>query len=219
MSTQHEVAPVRILGRTVAVLFGCLGLLASAPPTVGRAEPARWLAPLDPPLIVVRAFDPPAARWLAGHRGVDLAAPEHIPVRAAGAGVVTFAGLVAGRGVVVVGHVAPGGGQLRTTYEPVAATVTTGQAVDTGEPIGSLTVAGGHCRPRACLHWGVLRGNSYLDPLTLLDSPAIRLLPLGPAVLPTPLDTSAGSRPRMSLFVRPPQPLDRHVRVDLRGAQ
>ena len=173
-----------------------------------RAEPGRWIAPLDPPLTVVRAFDPPAARWLAGHRGVDLAAPGHVAVRAAGAGVVTFAGLVAGRGVVVVGHVGAGG-QLRTTYEPVAASVVAGQAVDAGEPIGLLTVAGGHCRPRLCLHWGALRGGSYLDPMSLLDPPALRLLPLGPATLPALEDRwSTASRPRVSLFVRPAQPLD-----------
>jgi murein DD-endopeptidase MepM/ murein hydrolase activator NlpD len=207
MSTQRDVASWRIFGRTATVLLGCLCLLASAPSPV-RAEPGRWTAPLDPPLSVVRTFDPPADRWLAGHRGIDLAAPEHVPVRAAGAGVVTFAGLVAGRGVVVVGHVGAIG-QLRTTYEPVAATVVVGQAVNAAEPIGVLTAAGGHCRPRLCLHWGALRDGSYLDPMSLLDPPALRLLPLGPATLPALEDHgSTASRPRVSLFVRPAQPLD-----------
>ena len=207
MSPQRTGAPCRVFGRTATALLGCLCLLASAPSAV-RAEPVRWIAPLDPPLTVVRAFDPPAARWLAGHRGIDLAAPEHVPVRAAGTGVVTFAGLVAGRGVVVVGHVGASD-QLRTTYEPVAARVVVGQSVDAGEPIGVLTAAGGHCRPRLCLHWGALRDGSYLDPMSLLEPPALRLLPLGPATLPALEDRwSTASRPRVSLFVRPAQPLD-----------
>ncbi len=207
MSTPRVVSPRRVLVRTAAVLLGCTFLLTSVPLPV-RAEPGGWMAPLDPPLTVVRAFDPPAERWLAGHRGVDLAAADRVPIRATGAGVVTFAGLVAGRGVVVVGHVGVAG-QLRSTYEPVAPTVAVGQAVDAGEPIGLLTAAGGHCRPRLCLHWGVLRGGSYLDPMSLLDPPALRLLPLGPATLPALQDRwSTASRPRVSLFVRPAQPFD-----------
>ena len=66
---------------------------------------------------VLRGFDPPDQPWLAGHRGVDLQADPSSLVRSAGAGVVVFAGPLAGRGVVSVDH--PGG--LRTTYEPVDA--------------------------------------------------------------------------------------------------
>src|SRR5947209_1444726 len=72
----------------------------------------RW--PLDGRPAVVRAFAPPPRPWLPGHRGVDLGAAPGTIVRAAGAGTVSFAGRVAGRGVVSVAH--PGG--LRTTYEP-----------------------------------------------------------------------------------------------------
>ncbi len=35
-----------------------------------------------------------------------------------------------------------------------------------------------HCFPRACLHWGLRRGDTYLDPLTLVGAGPIRLLPL-----------------------------------------
>ena len=199
------------------MLLGCFFLLTSAPLPV-RAEPGGWMAPLDPPLIVVRAFDPPAARWLAGHRGLDLAAADRVPVRAAGGGVVTFAGLVAGRGVVVVGHVGVAG-QLRSTYEPVAPTVAVGQAVEAGDPIGVLTADGGHCRPAVCLHWGVLRGGSYVDPLALLDPPPVRLLPLGQALLASDDRRLTGSGPWVSLLVGSAQSFDRHVRVDLRGGQ
>jgi len=96
-------------------------------------------------------------------------------VIAPGPGVVTFAGLIAGRGVVVVLH--PSG--LRSTLEPVTAHVMAGEAVTAGEVVGTLELAGSHCHPRACLHWGVRRGEEYVDPLDVLAGfGPIRLLPL-----------------------------------------
>jgi murein DD-endopeptidase MepM/ murein hydrolase activator NlpD len=126
------------------------------------------------PSSVVRPFDPPAQPWLAGHRGVDLAAPPGSPVLAAGPGTVVFAGLVAGRGVVSVLH--PGG--LRTTYEPVTALVETGDTVAAGARIATLTAGHPGCPAAACLHWGLRRGDRYLDPLALLGLGRVRLLPL-----------------------------------------
>ena len=95
-------------------------------------------------------------------------------VRTALAGTVRFAGRIAGRGVVVVGH-----GATRTTYEPVRATVAVGDEVAAGAPIGRLEVAGSHCFPAACLHWGWLRGEVYLDPLALVGARPVRLVPPG----------------------------------------
>jgi murein DD-endopeptidase MepM/ murein hydrolase activator NlpD len=87
---------------------------------------------------------------------------------------VSFAGVLAGRGVVVVDH-----GGTRTTYEPVDATVSLGAAVAAGDPIGQLALSGSHCLPRACLHWGWIEGaDSYLDPLRLVGAGPVRLLPL-----------------------------------------
>jgi hypothetical protein len=94
-------------------------------------------------------------------------------VRAALAGTVAFAGKLAGRGVVVVSH-----GDTRTTYEPVRASVDVGDRVGRGEAIGSLAFFGSHCLPRSCLHWGWLRGETYLDPLRLIGTGPVRLLPL-----------------------------------------
>ena len=51
---------------------------------------ASWIRPVAG--AVARAFDPPRSRFGAGHLGVDLAAPRGTPVRAAGPGVVSFAG-------------------------------------------------------------------------------------------------------------------------------
>ncbi|WP_282202640.1 murein hydrolase activator EnvC family protein [Kitasatospora fiedleri] len=128
---------------------------------------------------LLRRFEPPPARWAAGHRGVDLAALPGTAVRAAAPGVVTFAGLVAGRPVVVVTHPGSGAPPLRTTYLPVAGSVPVGTGVAAGDPIGVLTADSGHC-PVGCLHWGLLRGERYLDPLALLGSGRARLLPLSP---------------------------------------
>lgn len=151
----------------LTVLLGvCLGLLVS-----GAAPAAAASAVLPVPGPVARGFDPPDRPWLSGHRGVDLRSPAGTPVRAALAGRVTFAAELAGRGVVVVSH-----GALRTTYEPVTARVSVGTMVGTGEVIGTLQ-AGHPCTGGDCLHWGLRRGEQYLNPLWLLDPGPIRLLP------------------------------------------
>jgi len=142
-----------------------------------RPTPSALVLPLAAPLVVLRGFYPPPADqpWLPGHRGVDLAAPAWAPVRSASAGGVGFAGPLAGRGVVVVRS-----GTLRWTYEPVAPLVRVGQAVEAGGLLGRLQPMLGHCRGRVCLHWGLLLGHRYLDPLARVrgGSGAVRLLPL-----------------------------------------
>ena len=76
--------------------------------------------------------------------------------------------------VVTVAHA----GGVRTTYEPVTASVRVGEEVAAGDDLGVLAT-GSHC-PTACLHWGALRGDVYIDPLSLLRpaAPPV-LLPLG----------------------------------------
>jgi murein DD-endopeptidase MepM/ murein hydrolase activator NlpD len=144
--------------------------------------PTRWQWPLGPAPAVVRRFQPAPTPWGAGHRGVDLAARPGEAVLAAGPGVVGFAGVIAGRGVVTVVHA----GGLRTTYEPVTALVSPGAVVVAGEPIARVDVTPGHCQPATCLHWGLLRGVGpgavYLDPLSLLGALGIDLRP--PVLLP-----------------------------------
>jgi hypothetical protein len=106
-------------------------------------------------------------------------------VLTAGAGTVHFAGRVAGRGVVSVTH--PNG--LRTTYEPLEPAVRAGQALAAGDPIGTLVAGHAGCPAAACLHWGLRRGEEYLDPLILLGLGRVRLLPLAstpPAVVTAP---------------------------------
>ncbi|GGS11219.1 hypothetical protein GCM10010252_58170 [Streptomyces aureoverticillatus] len=132
---------------------------------------------------VVRGWEPPATEYGAGHRGVDLAAPPGSTVRAVAPGRVSFAGRVAGRGVISVELARTGDPPLRTTYEPVRATVKKGAEVTTGDPLGTVEpTPRSHC-PTPCVHWGLLREDTYLNPLSLLPpwllgrAPS-RLLPL-----------------------------------------
>ncbi|MFD4629850.1 murein hydrolase activator EnvC family protein [Streptomyces sp. NPDC058284] len=155
-----------------------------APPSASRPA-AVWPvgAPTGRPQ-VVRGWDPPSTPYGAGHRGVDLAAPPGSPVRAAAPGHIVFAGRVAGRGVISVELDGTGDPPLRTTYEPVRASLKKGDKVGAGDEIGTLELPAGHC-PRSCLHWGLRRAGTYLDPLSLLPpwlrhrGPS-RLLPVSP---------------------------------------
>ncbi|MGW6445998.1 M23 family metallopeptidase [Lentzea sp. NPDC055074] len=133
--------------------------------------PDRFAWPLPPPHPVVRAFEAPATPFGPGHRGADLASPAGTAVLAAADATVVFAGAVAARTLVSLQH----RNGLRTTYEPIAPTVTAGSTIRRGEVIGHLQP--GHC-PSPCLHWGARRGTAYLDPLRLVTSGRVRLLPL-----------------------------------------
>jgi murein DD-endopeptidase MepM/ murein hydrolase activator NlpD len=159
--------------------YGLLGV-GTGEPAAGAGGYVEPVAGVDPPSGVVRPFEAPEHEWGPGHRGVDLVAPEGSGVRSPGPGVVTFAGQVARRGVVVVTH--PDG--LRTSLEPVAASVPVGTAVAAGSAIGVVESSredGGttpnHCEPRSCVHWGVRRAERYIDPLSLLTPQPIVLLP------------------------------------------
>ncbi|WP_435848583.1 M23 family metallopeptidase [Streptomyces javensis] len=122
---------------------------------------------------VLRGWRPPPAPWAAGHRGVDLAARPGERVRAAGPGRVSFVGPVAGRGVLVIEVSGTGSPPLRTTYEPVRATVGKGERVTAGQVVGMVAPGPFHCRS-GCLHWGLRRADRYLDPLSLLPPSMLR---------------------------------------------
>ncbi|TMR07943.1 M23 family metallopeptidase, partial [Nonomuraea zeae] len=147
-------------------------LILAIPTPHARASPSTWRWPLDGQPRVLRRFAPPPEPWLAGHRGIDLAAPVATRVLAAGQGTVRFAGPVGGKGVVTIDH--PDG--LRTTYLPVAPSVHRGQPVAEGAELGVIEASATHCQ-ESCLHWGLLRNTRYLDPLLLLARAPIRLLP------------------------------------------
>lgn len=168
-----------VLGLAVGLLVLLVGGGGPAPPSdvrpAGASGPVRYRAPVQP-VRVVHPFDPPATPYGPGHLGVDLAVRPGAVVRAAGAGVVGFAGSVAGRGLVVIRH--PDG--ISTEYEPLRPSVRVGAAVARGQPIGRIAGTHGACPRGRCLHWGAKRDDTYLDPMTLLR-------PLGPVrLLPWP---------------------------------
>ncbi|MBT2513132.1 M23 family metallopeptidase [Arthrobacter sp. ISL-30] len=161
----RAAAPAPAFGSIPAANF------AADPPS---AE-AGWTWPLSPRPRVARFFDPPAKPWLSGHRGVDLAADSsNARVLSPEAGTVSFVGMVVDRPVITVDH----GNGLRSSFEPVRSHLALGSPVRKGEILGLLEA--GHCDTRPCLHWGVRRGEEYLNPLAFVTDlrPSI-LLPLG----------------------------------------
>ncbi|MFC0447331.1 M23 family metallopeptidase [Rhodococcus jostii] len=158
---------------TASTLLAAAALLA---PPADTAPTGDFDWPLHRRPRVVRPFDNPEHDWLPGHRGVDLGGVPDEAVLSAGAGVVVFAGTVAGKPVVSVDH--PGG--LRTTYEPVTARVTPGLRVGRGTVLGTLEAGHPGCISpvAACLRWGLRRDREYLDPLGLLRVAPVRLEPV-----------------------------------------
>lgn len=186
------VVPARVLLLTViAVLVVCGGTTpafgAPANPPADEAPAVQWHWPLggpgQPEPTVARPFQPPPEPWAAGHRGVDLRGTPGQPVLAPASGVVTHAAQLAGRGVLTIRM-----GRLRTTLEPVTASVRAGDQVRAGDVVGHLQAAASHCLPGSCLHWGVLRGDSYLDPLSRVAARAADIVLLPPSGPPPRVD-------------------------------
>ncbi len=122
---------------------------------------------------VLRHFDRPPERWMAGHRGVDLRLTVGAPIRSPADGVIVFVGKVVDRPVITVDH----GNGLLSSFEPAEATLAKGTAVAAGEQIGHLSTEP-HC-PQSCLHWGVRDHGEYVNPLNFVTDrrPSV-LLPL-----------------------------------------
>ena len=119
-----------------------------------------------------RAYEAPAHRYGAGHRGIDLRPLDSADVRAPAAGAVAFSGMVAGRGILTIDH----GDGLVTTFEPVESTLVEGAPVEQGAVVGTMTL-GGHTAAGA-VHFGVRLHGEYINPLLLLGGvPRAVLLP------------------------------------------
>jgi murein DD-endopeptidase MepM/ murein hydrolase activator NlpD len=172
MRTSILAVPLLLLAAVAVTPLPAVAGAIRPMPAAPTGVAALWTPPVPGPR-VTRPFESLPNPYSAGHRGVDLAGSPSTPVLAAGDGVVVFAGMVAGRPVVSIDHA----GGLRTTYEPVAPSVAAGTRVTRGSPIGRLAAGHAGCPVSACLHWGLRRGETYLDPMALLRPPRVRLLP------------------------------------------
>lgn len=147
--------------RRFAVLVWVAFVSTVVPAGAASLGGARWTQPVTGP--VVREFDPPETRFGPGHLGVDFAAAPKTPVRAAGGGVVVFAGRVGTALHVVIRHA----GDIRTSYSFLASiSVVTGQSVVRGAVVGTSGGTGpGH--GAGVVHFGVRIGAGYIDPMRL----------------------------------------------------
>lgn len=176
----------RRLVRFLGVCCCALLLVGAVTPLAFAGQTPPWQAPVEGQLTVVRGFEKPAARWAAGHRGVDLALEAGGSVLAPYEGEVVFAGTVVDRQVLTLEH--PDG--RRSSFEPVSNPLPVGSRVQAGDAIAQLDSNIQHCTSSFCLHWGVrepapgsetaCRGLDYTNPLLLLglEEPSI-LLPIG----------------------------------------
>jgi murein DD-endopeptidase MepM/ murein hydrolase activator NlpD len=169
-----------VLAAVIACAMG--PTIATAAPRAGVvSSTTAWSWPLTGP--VVRAFEPPATAYGAGHRGIDIAAPIGTPILAPDAGVVRFAGRIGGSLFISIDH-AHG---LQSTYSWLESVdVARGDAVFRGERIA--TSGPGHPGSTDThLHFGVKRDGAYIDPLSVL-APA----PISDLIALAPLEVGVG---------------------------
>lgn len=151
-------------GALIALLaFGPWALPTEEP--AGAAGPAygTYAWPVQGP--VLRPFEPPSSTYGPGHRGIDIGAPLGTQVRAPAAGVVAFAGPIAGSLYVSIDH--PDG--VRTSYSWLAEVlVRRGDGVARGAPI-ARTGPGHPGSGTPHLHFAARVGETYIDPMLLLE--------------------------------------------------
>ena len=150
--------------RVIAVVTVVAAVVAMAPVDVVAAP--CWRPPVESP--VRDPFRPPKCPWCAGNRGLEYDVSPATVVRSVAAGMVTFAGPVAGTLYVVVQL--PNGWRL--TYGRLAGTgLQAGDGVLTGTRIGTT---------QQQLFFGLRIGDAYHDPARylgrLVGTP--RLIPL-----------------------------------------
>ena len=137
-------------------------LVALLIPATPASASGTWTWPILGP--VMRAYDPPASTYGAGHRGIDIVATVGTAVVAPAAGSVTFAGPVGGHLFVTVTHA----GGLASTYSWVSALlVHKGDLVVAGQPI-ARSGSGHPGEAIAHLHLGVKLDGAYVDPMLYL---------------------------------------------------
>ena len=140
------------------------------------AEPAeeQWSPPVDGP--VVRGYEPPERPFGPQHLGSDYAARPGTPVRAAGDGLIAFAGRVGRSRSVAIEH----SHVRRTTYSYLGrVTVRPGASIRRGDVLGFSGGTGPGHEP-GVVHFGYRRNGQPQDPAQLFrpSRPRISLAPL-----------------------------------------
>ena len=114
---------------------------------------------------VLRGFEAPQDPYGPGHRGIDIGAPFGTDLVAAQDGTVAFAGWVAGSLFVSIEH----DDGVRTTYSWLSGLIIEkGDVVTRGQIIGQT----GQGHPGSLtphLHFGARVGDTYIDPMLLLE--------------------------------------------------
>lgn len=154
----------RALVALVVALVLAIPPVLDAQPAAGAPPPAH-LPPVEEP--VTDPFRPPTEPFGSGNRGLEYGTAAGTAVRSTAAGVVTFAGLVAGARHVTVLHE----DGLRTSYSFLdRVDVVVGQRVRQGAVLGTTT---------GRLHLGARVGDAYLDPASLFGNrpPHVELVP------------------------------------------
>ncbi len=108
--------------------------------------------------------DDPFNRGVKPHEGIDIDNASGTPIKAAGAGVVTFTGYTNGYGnTIVISH----GSGYQTKYAHLSGIgVNTGDTVKKGQVIGSMGSSGRSTGSH--LHFEVLRNGALIDPETVI---------------------------------------------------
>ncbi|MDR3127909.1 MAG: M23 family peptidase [Bifidobacteriaceae bacterium] len=154
---------------TVFILFI---VLIFTPISYGINEPtcikALWLWPVQPK-IIVNDFSPPAQKWLAGHRGIDLLSSDGGIIIAPENGTISFSGEVALKPVVTIRIKG-----FKATFEPAITILPIGTPVTKGMPIATVVSPDtyiNHCEPATCVHWGIKNdAGDYFDPKDYADA-------------------------------------------------
>ena len=142
-------------------------LIAMAAPA--RAGEQEWSRPVDGP--IVRGYEPATRPFGPQHLGIDFGAKPGSPVRAAGDGVVAFAGLVGRSRSVAIDHP----GARRTTYAYLRRVpVRPGAPIRRGDVVGFSGGTGPRHEPDV-VHFGYRVNGHPEDPAQLFQPPRPRI--------------------------------------------
>jgi murein DD-endopeptidase MepM/ murein hydrolase activator NlpD len=155
---------------TASFVFANFGAPANA-----ACDKSPWVWPISPAHIT-KPFEKPPQNWLPGHRGVDLAASEEQDILAPQDGVVKLVQKIANTPIVVIDHQ----NGLRSTFQPASSDLKVGDPVKKGDVVGKVDAkddfAQTHCTLEHCIHWGVKKGDDYINPAALVNCCPVVLL-------------------------------------------